>query len=78
MPFAATWMDLEIIIPSVVSQRKPNTVLYHLNVKSKIWYNGTNLWDRNRFTDTENLPKGKRCGKGQIVSLGLADANYDI
>ena len=26
MSFAATWMDLEIIIPSEVSQRKTNTI----------------------------------------------------
>ena len=35
MPFAATWMDLEIIILSEVSQRKTNT-LYHLYVESEI------------------------------------------
>ena len=33
MPFAATWMDLEIIILSEVSQRKKNTT-YHLYVES--------------------------------------------
>ena len=26
MPFAATWMDLEVIILSEVSQRKTNTI----------------------------------------------------
>ena len=34
MPFAATWMDLDIIILSEVSQTKTNTI-YHLYVKSK-------------------------------------------
>ena len=34
MPFAATWMDLEIIILSDVSQTKTN-IIYHLYVKSK-------------------------------------------
>ena len=37
MSFAATWMDLEIIILSEVSQTKTN-ILYHLNVESKIWH----------------------------------------
>ena len=34
MPFAATWMDLEIIIRSEVSQRKTNIICYHLYVES--------------------------------------------
>ena len=35
MPFAATWMDLEIIILSEVSQRETNFIWYHLYVESK-------------------------------------------
>ena len=35
MPSAATWMDLETIILTEVSQRKTNIILYHLYVESK-------------------------------------------
>ena len=35
MPFAATWMNLEIIILSEISQSKTNTIWYHLYVESK-------------------------------------------
>ena len=33
MPFVATWMDLEIVMLSEVSQRKTN-IIYHLYVES--------------------------------------------
>ena len=35
MPLAATWMDLEIIILSKVSQRKTNIIGYHSYVELK-------------------------------------------
>ena len=34
LPFATTWMDLEGML-SEISQRKMNTVCYHLHVESK-------------------------------------------
>jgi len=36
LTLAATWMDLDIIIISEVSQRKINTIRYHLLAESKI------------------------------------------
>ena len=44
MPFAATWMDPEVIIVSEVS----------VHVGSKIWYKWTYLENRDRLRDTEN------------------------
>ena len=35
LPFVTTWMDLENIMLSEVSQRKTNTVCYYLYVESK-------------------------------------------
>ena len=35
MPLAATWMDLEIIILSEVSQQRKTNIIYHLHVESK-------------------------------------------
>ena len=35
MSFAATWMELEIIILNEVSQRKTYIIWYHLYVESK-------------------------------------------
>ena len=63
MPFAATWMQLEIIILSEVRKRKTNTVWYHLYVEAKTWQKWIYLWNRNRLTDIENrlaVAKGKR------------------
>ena len=53
MPFAATWIDLEIIILSKISQRKAN-IWYHLYVGSKIQQKWTYLQNRNRPADIEN------------------------
>ena len=36
LPFATTGMDLEPIMLSEISQRKTNTVCFHLHVESKI------------------------------------------
>ena len=36
LPFAATWIQLAIIVLSEVSQKKINTVLNHVYVESKI------------------------------------------
>ena len=35
MPLVETWMDLEIIILSEVSQTKTNIICYHLYMESK-------------------------------------------
>ena len=35
LPFATTWMDLEDIILSEISQRKTNTIWVHLHEESK-------------------------------------------
>ena len=64
--FAATWMDLEIIILSEVSQTEKNK--YHditYTWKLKKWYKLTYLQKRNRLTDTENklmVTKGEAGG----------------
>ena len=54
MPFAATWMDLEIIMLSGVSRRKTTTIRYHLYVESK--KNDTNelIYKTEILTDIES------------------------
>ena len=55
MPFAATWLDLWIVIQSEVSQKeKDNCNMYHLYMESKIRDGGSYLQNRNRLTDVEN------------------------
>ena len=55
MPFAATWMDLEIIILSEISQKEKGK--YHMipfMCETKIRHKWIYLRNRNRLTDIEN------------------------
>ena len=57
MPFAARWMDLEIIILIEVKQRQISyDTTYMWNLKK--WYKWTYLRNRNRLTDSENKLMG--------------------
>ena len=78
MPFAATWMDLEMIILSGVSQRKTQAITYMWNLE-----NDTNKFlyktETDSQTQTTNLRFTKGKGKeGQIRSLALTDTCYYI
>ena len=53
IPFAATLMDLEIIIQSELSQRKTNIIYYRLYAESKKEIQ-MNIYLQKRLTDLEN------------------------
>ena len=69
MPSAATWMDLEIITLSEVSQKEKdgyNMISLICGIFKK-WYKWTYLQNRNRSTDIENeLMVNKGEGQGEI------------
>ena len=68
MPFAATWIDLEVIILSEVSQTEKDKyydIICMWNLKKL--YKLTYLQNRNRLTDLGNklmVTKGERWGEG--------------
>ena len=85
MPFAATWMELETLILSEISQKKTNTIWYHLYLVSNIQHKWTFPQKRKSWTWRIDLwlpgsgwgRRGReREGVGGIGSLGLMDANY--
>ena len=80
MLFAATCMDVDIIILSEISQTKTNTIQCYM---WKLKY-GTNELIYETETDSQTqktdlwLPRGRAVLEGWNGSLGLADANCYI
>ena len=75
MPFAATWMDLEIIILNKISQRQ---IFYFLYVESKKKDTNELIYNTNRPTDIENklmVTKGEG-GRNKGRSLKLTLTHY--
>ena len=68
MLFAATWMDLGIIIRGQTEKENIEKISYditHMSNLSKKWYTWTYLQNRNRLTDFENkfmVAKGETSG----------------
>ena len=55
MPFAATWMDLDLIILNEINQKNTNIIRYHLYVESnKKRYKWTYMQNRNRSIQIED------------------------
>ena len=82
-PFAATWVDLEIVILSKVRQRGRNIVwhpLYTESKKKKKWRKRNYLQNRNRFTGLENNLMVVRGRMGGWDSQGVRDqhVHFDI
>ena len=66
MLLAATWLDLEIIILSEVSQRKINIIWYHLHAESKKWCKRIFIYKTEIVTSTENkLMVGVNLSRGK-------------
>ena len=73
LSFATMWMDLEGIMLSEISQRKINTVWYHLYVESKKYNKLVNIKKRSRLTDIENklmITSGEREGGRGNIGIG--------
>ena len=64
MPFAATWMDLKIIILSEVSQTKTNIIWYHSFMESNFLKNDIN--ELTYKTDSQILKTNLIVTKGEM------------
>ena len=75
--FVETWMDLESVIQSEISQKEKNKyriLLYMWNLEK--WYRGTYLQNINRDTDVENKRmdakgEGKECGMHWEIGIDI-------
>ena len=79
MTLAATWMDLESVILSELSQRKANTILYRFYVASQIIQMKVYTKQKQTYIhrkQTYGFQRRKRREKGQVRSMRLTDTNY--
>ena len=78
MPFATTWMELETLILSEVSQKEKDK--YHmLSLISGISYTAQRNLSTEKCIDLENrlvVAKGEGDRVGWIGNLGFMDINY--
>ena len=79
MPFASTWIELETLILSELSQKEKDK--YHMiSLISRIYYMAQmNLYTEKKIMDMENrlvVAKVEGKGVGWMRCLGLIDADY--
>jgi len=81
IPSVATWIQLEIIIPSEGSQRE-RQIPYDITYTWDLKYGTNEPVRKQKWTQTHKtnlrLPTGKRVDNRYIRSLGLADINYHM
>ena len=78
MPFVATWMQLEVIILSEISQEEKNkTMWHHLHVKSKIQHNWTYWQSRNRLTEDSLVAVEGEVEEGMDWEFGVSRCRVD-
>jgi len=70
MPFAATWMDLQIIILRKVSQTKTNSMRYHLYVKSEKKMRQVNIFTKQKRR-AHKLRKQTLVTKVERIQMGV-------
>ena len=66
MPFTTTWLDLEGIMLNEVSQRKTNTIRYHLYAESKKYSKLVNIAKNKQSHRTDSKLVVSSVGRGQF------------
>ena len=74
LPFAATWMNLEGIMLSEISQRKTNIVWYHLYLESKKYNKLVNITDKKQTQRYREQTSSCQWGEGRAEGqVGIQD-----
>ena len=73
IPFAATWMDLEIVILSEVTQTEKDKYCMILLICEVLKIQQTSKYNKNRLTNIENklvVTSGEREGRRDNIRVG--------